>query len=371
MVAVLLISPGVASAIEIDVRRACELTGTCGPGDFFHDHPEALGTLRFAASAFEPFTDALSSVTVPSATFPNPNAPADTSSVSFLSVPNQTLIVYAGGHDLAENRVGEAAPGGPLNTFTRGQGTTTGAGAVDFAPWGGSIAFDTTGPLGDPRNWHFDIHSKPAPGHVDFLSVALHELGHLLGFGTSDAFSNHVAGGHFTGDTAATVHNGNVPLFTDLQHWADGVNSPPGGDPQRVAFGATLTLGRRTLISPLDYAALADIGWQVPEELLGLHGDADADVDVDGGDFLAWQRGNGMDNVGALQGNFNGDSAVDDYDLWLWNQNFGTNVPSLGTFAEAVPEPGTWSAMCLALAAWLSSRPIIRGRFRATRAQLG
>ena len=55
-----------------------------------------------------------------------------------------------------------------------------------------------------------------------------------------------------------------------------------------------------------------------------LPADFDADGDVDGGDFLRWQR-----NVGAIgapavsQGNADGDSDVDGADLAIWRDHFG------------------------------------------------
>ena len=348
-------------AIEIEVRLMCDLTGMCGPGDFFHDHPDALETLEFATTAFEPFADQLAAVTVPSVTFQNPDPGVNNFSIAHLDVPANTLIVYAGAHELSGSRAGEAAPGGPLNTFSRGQGVTAGAGAVDFAPWGGAIAFDATAP-GGASNWHFDAQTNPAPGRVDFLSVALHELAHLFGFGTSDSFTNQITSSHFTGDNSTALYGENVPLFADNQHWGENVTSPPYENQVRVALGPTLTTGRRTLLSPLDYAALADVGWEVPAQLLGLHGNSDGDTDVDGGDFLAWQRGNGLGHVGALQGNFNGDHAVDDYDLWLWKLNFGaTATPLVAATSTTVPEPGSISLVLVVVGGWMlvvaASRP--------------
>ncbi|MEZ6061148.1 MAG: hypothetical protein R3C19_12355 [Planctomycetaceae bacterium] len=52
---------------------------------------------------------------------------------------------------------------------------------TDFGP-GGAITFDTTG-----VTWNFD-DAAPGGGESDFFSVAIHELAHLLGFGTSASF---------------------------------------------------------------------------------------------------------------------------------------------------------------------------------------
>ncbi len=73
-----------------------------------------------------------------------------------------------------------------------------------------------------------------------------------------------------------------------------------------------------------------------------MSGDADFDSngDIDGRDFLAWQRGFGT-TVGALQeqGDANGDGAVDTTDLEFWSDQYGSNPSALNTFV--IPEPST------------------------------
>ncbi|MCA9261912.1 MAG: hypothetical protein KDA61_21995, partial [Planctomycetales bacterium] len=70
--------------------------------------------------------------------------------------------------------------------------------------------------------------------------------------------------------------------------------------------------------------------------------DFDDDGDVDGFDFLTWQRG---------AGDANNDGMVDAADFALWEAQFGT----LGGVATAVPEPaGTWFAV--GFIPWLTRR---------------
>jgi hypothetical protein len=132
-------------------------------------------------------------------------------SLPTLTVPADTIIVYAGGYNLPGSTVGLGGYGGFVSgsaawittVLTRGEGTrdevrnpSSGAKtAIEFAPWGGSLTFDTL------TNWHFSATSPPPAGQTDFYSVAQHEIGHLLGFGTSDSFANRVAGavGHEIG----------------------------------------------------------------------------------------------------------------------------------------------------------------------------
>ncbi|MDZ4656619.1 MAG: hypothetical protein SH868_03470 [Bythopirellula sp.] len=67
-------------------------------------------------------------------------------------------------------------------------------------------------------------------------------------------------------------------------------------------------------------------------------GDADLDRDVDGRDFLAWQRGAGADSGWAL-GDFNGDDIVNQLDLQTWQNKYGF-VGALAAFSS-IPEPST------------------------------
>jgi hypothetical protein len=88
----------------------------------------------------------------------------------------------------------------------------------------------------------------------------------------------------------------------------------------------------------------------------GLAGDFDADGDVDGGDFLQWQRELGATGAyppadGSLSGN------VDAADLEVWGSQFGevVELPADAANAGSVPEPGG-----LALAAILTATCALR-----------
>jgi autotransporter-associated beta strand protein len=72
--------------------------------------------------------------------------------------------------------------------------------------------------------------------------------------------------------------------------------------------------------------------------------DFDGDDDVDGADFLIWQRNVATPSPTQAQGNANGDTVVDDADLAIWESQFG----SASAASAAVPEP---SASMLALGA--------------------
>lgn len=132
----------VAEGITIEVRQYCEISGGCGAGDFFFDHPQALTALDFAVKAYEPFADSLTAIPASpnwTASFTNPETGFTGATVSNLSVPANTLILYAGGYDMPGGQVGQAGPGTANISLSRGQGTITGGAAVDFATWGAQL----------------------------------------------------------------------------------------------------------------------------------------------------------------------------------------------------------------------------------------
>ncbi len=75
------------------------------------------------------------------------------------------------------------------------------------------------------------------------------------------------------------------------------------------------------------------------------YGDHDNDGDVDGRDFLVWQRGGSPDPLSAV-------------DLADWQVNYGT-PPQLAS-STSVPEPTTWSLLLLVTLAGCKKRQIAR-----------
>jgi hypothetical protein len=69
-------------------------------------------------------------------------------------------------------------------------------------------------------------------------------------------------------------------------------------------------------------------------------GDFDLDDDVDGADFLKWQRGESPD-------------PLSESDLAAWEANFGTAAPLTST-STTVPEPATGIMLLIGMATWLT-----------------
>ncbi|MGL6074692.1 MAG: matrixin family metalloprotease [Fimbriiglobus sp.] len=174
--------------------------------------------------------------------------------VSNLSVPANTMIIYAGGMADTGPEAGLGGPGGFWASGTRAfQNTVATRGVTGFSSWGGSVSFDTT------MNWYLgEDASGLRSNQIDFYSVAVHELGHVFGFGTSDQFTSLISGNSLVG-TNTTAAGGSVRISADRAHFAQGTRS--NGEP--VSMQPILEANQRVEFSALDYAVLKDLGWTV------------------------------------------------------------------------------------------------------------
>ena len=279
---VLAMSAGKGSAIDIQFDFSYDTSDFFGSGnvDGATAGAQALASLNAAAGFFEGVLDDDLEEIVESpgntwiARFWNPatGAAAETPG---LSVAADTLVIYVGSRDLGGTSLGEAGPGwsyaettGDGSWFTtieeRGEGTTVGSGAADFAPWGGSLTIDHDGAGGD-TNWNYNHLIDPVAGQDDLYSVILHELGHVLGVGISDSWNNLITGTTFTGSAAAASYGSSPSVTVDSGHWVEGTLSDIYGTniEQEAAFDPSITVGSRKLITDLDVAGLDDLGWDI------------------------------------------------------------------------------------------------------------
>ncbi|VAX07897.1 hypothetical protein MNBD_GAMMA25-1142 [hydrothermal vent metagenome] len=201
------------------------------------------------------------------ASFINPGT-GSTATINNYNVLDNTLVIYVGGRDLGSTLgiggSGGFSAGGTqsfIDSLNRGQTGVDLAPPTDFGPWGGSISFNST------ANWYFDTDLSTDADIVgnDFYSVALHELGHVLGLGTAGSWDTWVnsTDATFTGNLSTLAFGSAVPLYSDLSHWNTGTMSTVDGVAQEAAMDPNLTTGTRKLFTELDYTGLGDVGWEV------------------------------------------------------------------------------------------------------------
>jgi len=250
------------------------------------DGLQARSTLEEAADTYARYVDSLAPITPGggdtwSTGFLNPGGSGFVN-VNDLAVPADTLVVFVGARPLV-GALGFAFGGGVSSATgsaafldaleTRGQ-----AGALlpipnDHGVWGGSITFNSAAP------WNLDPSTLPGPSQNDFLTTAIHEIGHIFGFGSAPSFAAQVVDDDgdpgtplvFVGDAASAAYGGPVPLGPFGGHFAEGVSSFVDGIPQETLMDPTTPAGVRQLATDLDHAVWQDIGWTpIPEPSAGI-----------------------------------------------------------------------------------------------------
>jgi Matrixin/PEP-CTERM motif len=328
----------------------------------FFDTQQKRDTLDAAAAVFEVLTDSLDAI-VPGTVY-NPGTQYEftdtwdaivshpgtgaSQNITDLMIPADTLRVYVGGRNLSGSTLGQGGPGGFSangisafvdNVKTRGQSGVDVPNPTDFSPWGGAISFNS------PTNWNFDPNTSPTGSQTDFFSVAVHEIGHLLGAGTAASFDEWISGTSFTGPASVADFGGNVPLDPGLSHWADGTSSfLPGANAQEAAMTPSISPGSTRPFTLLDFAALDDVGWDVPPMAPGviLAGDLNSDgfVGVDDLNLVLIHWNLNVSPGDLLLGDATGEGfvGVDDLNIVLVNWNNGTPPSDLAT---TIPEPAS------------------------------
>ena len=133
----------------------------------------------------------------------------------------------------------------------------------DFEPWLGHIEFNAS----YLDEFYFDqtptTDDDLPDDKLDFLSLSLHEIGHVLGIGSSDSFVKQVKNGKFTGTQSVALNNGDPIPLNDLEdHAQEGFNIDSEED---ALLSPVSDIGERRLPSALDLAMLADIGYEIVE----------------------------------------------------------------------------------------------------------
>lgn len=193
-----------------------------------------------------------------------------------------------------------------------------------------------------PNYLLFTLGSVPF-AEWDALSVARHELGHMLGFtngfyvddlgnpGQTDKWSSRIVGSVF--DPGGL----NVQMFGDLSHTDD------SGSTANDLMNPALPNGMRRTIGALDEGMLEKAyHYQMAP-------DPNGDGTVTFADLLTLAQHYGQTNANFTEGDFNGDNAVTFADLLILAQHYGQTLdaaPAMTSFA-AVPEPATVGVVTL------------------------
>jgi len=213
--------------------------------------------------------------------------------VANTATPTGQINVVLGAQTLTGNTLGEGGPTGTGlsagGSVFPGGGTTAGAvanavaneehsrgagpvintlsGVFAGSPFSfdqgiraGNVAFN------DAAAFHFDHTTPVTPGTSDFFTVALHELLHVLGVGTSDTWTSLVSGTNYLGANgiAANGGSGTGIIFSDGDHLAVGTQSTriSDGSIQTAVLDPALVQGTRRNLTDLDIALLQDLGFK-------------------------------------------------------------------------------------------------------------
>lgn len=184
--------------------------------------------------------------------------PTTGGTVSFnLDRPIDDVLVFVGAAPLSSPIIAQAGPSG---NWTPGSELDGRFNSANFEPWTGHISFNST------LNWFIDptpqTHNDIPPGQIDLITVATHELGHILGIGNTQAFNQWISGQTFMGPNDLVITEGlGVPLATDLSHIQD--HFLPNAIGGESLLDPMISSGVRQFLTRLDLALLQDIGYQI------------------------------------------------------------------------------------------------------------
>ncbi len=252
---------------------------------YFATHPQSEALLQAAGEQLGArLENSLAAITPDpaagntwSATFSNPSNPSTQVTLNNLSIAANTLLVFVG--TSVGSYGGLGGPGGwgssgstDWNNLvaSRGQTQALSSPPHGFGPWGGMVTFNVSN------------------GQAPDFAVMLHELVHVLGVGTAESWFADVntATNQFIGPNAEAAYGGPVPLDTATgdAHWATGTQS--GGIAALMTEYADIQQ-----VTPLDWAGLEDVGWQLASPELAVSVSALTPAGAPLGSFTFGQSG--------------------------------------------------------------------------------
>ncbi|MBW4514263.1 MAG: hypothetical protein KME11_03460 [Timaviella obliquedivisa GSE-PSE-MK23-08B] len=220
--------------------------------------PARKASLEAAARIWESiiadeFPDTPIGTATPFVLNPETNEYVGNNNIFTTDTPIDDVTIFVGARGLGGATLAVGAPSGNYTNEARYNGS-------DFEPWLGSISFN------DNTNWFFDPTPNTATdiplNQTDFISTAVHEVGHILGFNRSaSAFNNLVVNDSFVGTNVLRVNGGNpLPLQPGGAHIRDGYEFGGSGE---TLMDPTSSSGGRQLPTILDAAILDDVGYTI------------------------------------------------------------------------------------------------------------
>jgi hypothetical protein len=219
-----------------------------------------------------------------------------------------------------------------------------------------------------------ELRVDPVPlNKGDFVSVALHELGHGFGMaGFRDFPTGEISGDnttqmdylsyfggngapigpggernamYFNGETAARLYGRDLPLTHKptghplySQNYYHISDCDADGLASTLMNGCAVPLGERMQITPFDLAVYADMGYPMAK----LFGDFNSDAGVDASDYVVWRK---------LLG-----TTYTEADYNIWRLSFGSSMVSGAPMHSYIPELPTCALLVFAAIFLLARR---------------
>lgn len=254
--------------------------------------------------------------------------------------------------NIAEVAYTRGGQGPIIGTFSGGAtlGEVPATFTMDYGVGFGNLWFDVDTNNNGARDtdvalenfWHFNHTTAVAAGKNDLYSVALHEMIHALGVGTSNSWDDDTSGTTWTGSNVIALTGSGANMVTaDGNHVASGKLSQriTDGATQEVVMDPSITQGTRKSLTWLDLAFLRDIGFQT---VTTAPPDYDGDGDVDAADLAHWNTWYGVN----ANGDTDGDGDTDGVDFLKWQRLY--TGPLLIPASTSVPEPTAFALSVLA-----------------------